>query len=112
MKAKVAISCLLLGSLPGSGIALADEDATSAGSHAAGYGKDSTITAKVKTKLAAEHLTSSAHIHFDTDANGVVWLSGTARTHAAFARQSPLRVIPMASRPSTTASKSTMMNDE
>ncbi len=32
---------------------------------------------KIPTKLAAEHITL---IHVDTDANGVVWLHGTART--------------------------------
>jgi hyperosmotically inducible protein len=42
--------------------------------------KDSAITTKVKAKLAAEHLRSLAQIHVDTDANGMVWLSGTARS--------------------------------
>lgn len=42
--------------------------------------KDSSITTKVKAKLAAEKLSSLATIHVDTDANGVVYLTGTART--------------------------------
>lgn len=41
---------------------------------------DSAITAKIKTKLATDHITSLGRIHVDTDKDGVVWLSGTART--------------------------------
>jgi hyperosmotically inducible protein len=44
--------------------------------------KDSVITTKIKSKLAAEHLPSLANIHVDTDANGIVVLSGTASTQA------------------------------
>jgi hyperosmotically inducible periplasmic protein len=83
MKTKFAITCVLLGTLLGSAVVLADEDAAATGSHAAAYVKDSTITTKVKAKLAADHLTSLARIHVDTDTNGVVWLSGSARTHDA-----------------------------
>jgi hyperosmotically inducible periplasmic protein len=42
--------------------------------------KDSAITAKIKTKLAAEHLSSLSNIKVDTDNDGVVWLHGTAQT--------------------------------
>jgi hyperosmotically inducible periplasmic protein len=35
-----------------------------------------------KAKLAAEHLSSLARIHVDTDANGIVWLSGKADSQA------------------------------
>jgi hyperosmotically inducible periplasmic protein len=48
--------------------------------------KDSVITTKIKTKLAAEHLSSLARIHVDTDENGVVWLSGSARDQLAIDR--------------------------
>ena len=47
------------------------------------YVQDSVITTKVKARLAAEHLTSLARIHVDTDANGVVYLSGTAQSQEA-----------------------------
>ena len=47
------------------------------------YVKDSAITAKVKTELAAQHLNSLANISVDTDKDGVVWLSGTAGTQGA-----------------------------
>jgi osmotically-inducible protein OsmY len=42
-----------------------------------------TITTKVKTELAADHLTSLGRIHVDTDQNGVVWLTGSARSQEA-----------------------------
>jgi hyperosmotically inducible periplasmic protein len=44
--------------------------------------KDSIITTKIKTELAAKKLSSLAHIKVDTDANGYVLLSGNARTVA------------------------------
>ena len=44
--------------------------------------KDSAITTKIKAKLAAEHVTSLAKIQVETDADGMVWLGGTARTQA------------------------------
>jgi hyperosmotically inducible periplasmic protein len=47
------------------------------------YVRDSVITTKVKARLAAEHITSIARIHVDTDANGVVYLSGTAQSQDA-----------------------------
>jgi len=52
-------------------------------SHPKTFVKDSVITTKVKSKLAAEHISSLAKIHVDTDANGIVWLSGTAPTREA-----------------------------
>ena len=58
---------------------LADESGT-ADHH---FVKDSVITTKVKAKLAAKHLTTLARIKVDTDANGVVWLSGHAPTQDA-----------------------------
>jgi hyperosmotically inducible protein len=42
------------------------------------YVKDSAITTKVKAQLAAKHVSTLANIKVDTDANGVVWLSGRA----------------------------------
>ena len=80
MKINVSIAGVLLGALLASAVASADEDASMAGSHALAYVKDSAITTKVKTRLAAEQLTSLARIHVDTDTSGVVWLSGSAKT--------------------------------
>jgi hyperosmotically inducible protein len=46
---------------------------------------DSAVTMKIKTKTkpASEHLTSLGRIHVDTDQNGVVWLTGSARSQQA-----------------------------
>ncbi len=54
---------------------LADEAGSGESHH---YVKDSVITTKVKSKLAAKHLTSLTRIKVDTDENGIVWLSGRA----------------------------------
>ena len=82
MKTKFAITCLICGMLLGSAIALA-EDSDADRSHPKAFVKDSAITTKIKANLAAEHITSLGRIHVDTDADGVVWLSGTARTQEA-----------------------------
>ena len=44
--------------------------------------KDSVITTKIKSELAAKRLSSAVHIKVDTDDNGAVLLSGNARTQA------------------------------
>ncbi|MGC1388788.1 MAG: BON domain-containing protein [Steroidobacteraceae bacterium] len=82
MKTKLAMTCVVFGALLGSAAAIAD-DANAVGSSTVVFVKDSTITTKIKTKLAADHLTSLGRIHVDTDQNGIVWLSGTARSQAA-----------------------------
>jgi osmotically-inducible protein OsmY len=41
------------------------------------------ITAKVKSKLAAKHMSTLTNIKVDTDDHGVVWLSGKAPTKDA-----------------------------
>ena len=63
-------------------MALADESGTAPeSSHH--YVKDSVITTKVKSKLAAKHMSSLTRIKVDTDENGVVWLSGRAPSQDA-----------------------------
>jgi hyperosmotically inducible protein len=47
------------------------------------YVKDSVITTKVKTELAAEKLSSLVKIQVDTDKAGAVTLSGTAVNQTA-----------------------------
>jgi hyperosmotically inducible periplasmic protein len=76
----LAVIAALLG-----GTALA-QDVDTNRDHPKAFVKDSVITTKVKTKLAAEHLSSLAHIRVDTDADGIVWLSGTAPTREAAKR--------------------------
>ena len=66
----------------------ADDDVFTAGpqdadvdrSHPKAFVKDSVITTKIKSKLAADHVSSLAKIRVDTDADGVVWLSGSAHS--------------------------------
>lgn len=82
MKMKLAVMAFLVaGSFLGS-IAIAQDSDTDR-AHMKSFVKDSAITTKIKSKLAAEHVTSLGRIHVDTDKDGVVWLSGSARTQAA-----------------------------
>ena len=80
----IAMSLLLAGVLAAP-LALAN-DADTDRSHPKAFVKDSVITTKIKSKLAAEHITSLGRIHVDTDANGVVWLSGSAHSQEALDR--------------------------
>jgi hyperosmotically inducible periplasmic protein len=64
--------------------AMADNNAMDSDtSHPGAYVKDSVITTKVKSKLAAKHLATLTNIKVDTDNQGVVWLSGKAPTKDA-----------------------------
>src|SRR6202521_5933398 len=83
MKVAFATTCLVFGTLLGSAVAWAGEDSDTDRSHPVAFVKDSAITTAIKDKLAAEHLTSMARIHVDTDKDGVVWLTGSARTQEA-----------------------------
>ncbi len=83
MNTKFKIACLALATLLTPVLALAVEDSDSDRSRPMVFVKDSAITAKIKTKLAADHITSLGRVHVDTDKDGVVWLSGTVRTQAA-----------------------------
>lgn len=83
MKTNFAVACLMAGALLGPTVVAAADDADSDRSSASAFVKDSAITTEIKTKLAMEHLTSLGRIHVDTDKNGIVYLSGTARTPEA-----------------------------
>jgi hyperosmotically inducible protein len=72
--AALAAACLLAGT------AVYAQDADVDRSHPKAFVKDSAITTKIKSKLAADHLSSLAKIRVDTDADGVVYLSGTAHS--------------------------------
>jgi hyperosmotically inducible periplasmic protein len=76
-----AAAFVVIGSLLGASAFAQDSDTDR--SHPKAFVKDSMITTKVKTKLAAEHLSSLAHVRVDTDKDGVVWLSGTAPSQEA-----------------------------
>jgi len=83
MNKRLAISCVALAALLGTATVMAAEDTDADRAHPGAFVKDSAITTKIKTKLAAEHITSLGNIHVDTDKDGVVWLTGSAHTQAA-----------------------------
>jgi hyperosmotically inducible protein len=77
------MACVLALSLAGPAWVVAAEPADTDSSHPTQYVKDSAVTAAVKTKLAADHLSSLTRIKVDTDQNGIVWLSGSTETQEA-----------------------------
>jgi len=81
VKFKLATTCLVIGAVLAPVAAYA-EDADTDRANPATFVKDSAVTTKIKTKLAAEHLGSLKHISVDTDQNGVVWMTGTVNNEA------------------------------
>ena len=82
MKLKIATTCFVVGAAltPVAFAADSRPDSDTDRNKPATFVKDSAITTKIKTKLAADNPASMATIHVDTDKDGVVWLSGTAKT--------------------------------
>ena len=85
MKLKLATTALAAAGLLAGAAAYA-QDADVDRSHPKAFVKDSIITTKIKSKLAADHVTSLGRIRVDTDANGVVYLSGSAHSKEAINR--------------------------
>lgn len=81
MKQTIATTCLVIGTMLAPVAAYAN-DADADRANPATYVKDSAITLKIKSKLAAEHPGSLKHISVDTDRNGIVWMSGTVNNQA------------------------------
>ena len=79
MNYKIATTLFVIGSVLAPVAAYA-ADSDSDRSNAANYVKDSIITTKIKTQLAAEHLGSMKHVTVDTDSDGGVWMTGTANS--------------------------------
>ena len=86
MRTKLATAstiCLVVGALLAP---LAAYPATATGdtdrTHPKAFVKDSVITTKVKAKLAEEKMSTLAHVKVDTDAMGMVVLSGNVKTQA------------------------------
>ena len=79
MKSTIATVALAAAGLL-AGAAIYAQDADVDRSHPKAFVKDSVITTKIKSKLAADHVSSLAKIRVDTDADGVVWLSGSAHS--------------------------------
>jgi hyperosmotically inducible protein len=92
MKSRIAIACIVAGSMIAPGAAYAwgtnksaqSNEATTAQAPSSSTSvkeavSDATITTKIKAEMAKERGVSASHIKVDTD-NGVVKLSGTARS--------------------------------
>ena len=81
MIAKHAAAFLVIGALlaPLTGNA---EDRDKDRAHPKAWIKDSVITTKIKAKYVEDKLVSARHIRVDTDANGMVQLTGTAKNQA------------------------------
>lgn len=81
MKTKLTATCIVIGVLLAPVASFAADDSTGQAKPVT-IVKDSVITTKIKTKLAAEKLAYAKNIKVDTDSNGVVKLSGTVATKA------------------------------
>ena len=81
-KSHIAVTCALVGALLTPVLSFGD-DADMDRSHPKAFVKDSEITTKIKSKLAAKHMSTLTNIKVDTDSQGVVWLSGKAPTQDA-----------------------------
>ena len=80
MKYRLATACFVIGATLAPVAFAEDKDADRA--NPATFVKDSAITTKIKSKLAADNMASLKDIKVDTDNNGVVWMSGTAESQA------------------------------
>ena len=85
MRYTLAAACFVIGATLAP-VAVHAEDKDSDRSSAHAFVKDSAITTKIKSKLAADHITSVGRIRVDTDADGVVYLSGSAHSKEAVNR--------------------------
>ena len=80
MRYTLAAACFVIGASLAPVAYAEDKDADRSNAHA--YVKDSVITTKIKTKLAAENPKTLARISVDTDDQGVVFMSGTVEKAA------------------------------
>src|SRR5262252_3116399 len=81
MRYTLAAACLVIGATLAP-VAVHAEDKDSDRSNAHAYVKDSVITTKIKSKLAAENPKTLARISVDTDDRGVVFMHGTVEKQA------------------------------
>ena len=93
MKITLATVCFVVGTMMAP-IVAHSADIAAEGKHAMTYVKDSIITTKVKAKLGEEKIASLVHVTVNTDAKGVVFLSGNVKTqHDADKAVSLVRAI-------------------
>ena len=83
MRYKLATACFVISAALVPVVAYAeDTNKDQDRANPATFVKDSAITTKIKTKLAAENLASLKDIKVDTDQNGIVWMSGTVKSQS------------------------------
>jgi hyperosmotically inducible periplasmic protein len=83
MKYRLATACFVIGATLAPVAAYAeDTNRDQDRANPATFVKDSAITTKIKSKLAAENLASLKDIKVDTDQNGIVWMSGTVKSQS------------------------------
>jgi len=76
MKIKLATACFVVANLLAPLAAYAVSAGDTDRSHPAAFVKDSVITGRIKTKPSGETISSLARVRADTDATGIVLLSG------------------------------------
>lgn len=82
MNTKILTACFVVATML-SPLVVRAEDSDADRKNPVAFVKDSIITTKIKTKLAAEKMSSLAKVSVDTDRNGMVYLSGTANSQGA-----------------------------
>jgi hyperosmotically inducible protein len=82
MNIKHIASALVVGALVVPAVSFAADDGVSAGSKAKTAVKDSVITTKIKAEMVKDKTVSATHIKVDTNDQGVVSLSGKAKSQA------------------------------
>ena len=83
MRYKLATACFVVGTALISIPSYAEDTSKDTDrANPATFVKDSAITTKIKSKLAAENVASLKDIKVDTDQNGVVWMSGTVKSQS------------------------------
>jgi hyperosmotically inducible protein len=80
VKTKLVTTCFLLGTLMVPMAGYSADDADKDRSSPKAFVKDSVITTKIKAEMAKDKQVSAMHIKVDTDNNGVVQLSGKAKS--------------------------------
>lgn len=78
MNLRILSLCILTGSMLAP-IAARAADGDTDRAHPVTFVKDSVITTKVKTKLAADKMRTLTHVSVDTDRDGMVYLSGSVK---------------------------------
>jgi osmotically-inducible protein OsmY len=83
MKQFILIAAVAFGAAPFAATYAQTADNDQDRSHPGAMIEDATITTKIKTALAAQHIGNLVHIRVDTSDHGIVYLSGKAKSQDA-----------------------------